>query len=86
MGKTVYILHEKDSTDVIDKGYELEGLTELKQTKYCPIGEYQSSSEFSTGFCYYPKTSIDNDVHEEIGFILCFKFFDKNRIFSISLL
>ena len=40
MGKTVYILHEKDSTDVIDKGYELEGLTELKQTKYCPIGEY----------------------------------------------
>ena len=67
MGKTVYILHEKDSTDVIDKGYELEGLTELKQTKYCPIGEYQSSSELSTGFCYYPKTSIDNDVHEEIG-------------------
>ena len=68
LGKTVFILHEKDPDEVIDNGYTNGQYTGLKQTNYCPIAEYQTTStEFSTGFCYDPKTSIDEEISEERG-------------------
>ena len=69
LAKTVYVLHEIKTDETIpSSGYNLNGLTGVKKTNYCPIAEYQSPSEdLHTGFCSDEAIYKDDTVFEELG-------------------